>query len=381
VRSRKPRFWRNSRISRDQDINFFFLLFGLSLTIVPSKTMDNMDDSQRITLDTVSEAKPKRISKPTQREFPAPKSGAAKRTAASTGRSGSKKGKRQSKPPRTDVTQASISTHSFEDSMGDDDLEEEGEEYSHDEDNQLDQEGETPAENDTTYGEMPQNTQHKPPGLVMSDRSDGYGVDGFPTTTSSEFTSFNHDHDTGAVETRADTHAQIRSSTRVSKPTLHFVTENSQNHADGVIGRYQMSQGAPAKRHRDVDLTQDSEDESGSDQSRDCVREPENIFPSGQHQTHHPPHVFTCVYVPRVIAGTLPPKIPGMAPPHLWTPSANDFVGNIIVVSMKHVARNTTTSARPCWLRCTNPSKERAARRPTGLSCNGAPTHGHEMSG
>ena len=294
-----------------------------------------MDQNKGSTVEEASDAKPKRNTKPPQLEFPQPSAGAAKRSASAPGRSGIKKGKRQSRPKQTDAIFAADPGNSMGgDSAGERDCDDVGE-YSQDENTPLDPEGEALAGPENHFEEFPQTTQHKPVSLIASDRLSDYTTTRNADTFIPQFdlNPIGQEFDGGSLgrithsgantnahasdqpESTTDLPLATRTSGRVPKQTQHFVKEHSRNYEQGIKGRHQMSQGAAIKRDRDNESIEDNEDDGeGIDDTSEhgsACREPENYFPPGQNQSHAP-NVFTLVYIPRAVAGVLAPTyIPG----------------------------------------------------------------------
>ena len=120
-------------------------------------------------MDEGSDPKPKRtITKP-QKEFPATTSEAAKRTAPASGSAKNKKSKGPPKPTNTSATFAQNPGDSLDHPTEDGELDEEGD-FSQDEEQTLDPEGEILADSGNLFDEMPLPTQHKPVSLIASDR-------------------------------------------------------------------------------------------------------------------------------------------------------------------------------------------------------------------
>ena len=278
-------------------------------------------------MDEGSDPKPKRtITKP-QKEFPATTSEAAKRTAPASGSAKNKKSKGPPKPTNTSATFAQNPGDSLDHPTEDGELDEEGD-FSQDEEQTLDPEGEILADSGNLFDEMPVPTQHKPVSLIASDRpNDNNNTQNVDTLIPSfDPNPIGHSgaNTNARTSERTDTVSDSqpsRSSSRVPKQTQHFVTENSRNYELGITGRHQMSQGVSTKRDRPIEIDDDSENEQGDDSGSDNStshthrREPENIFPPGQNQSFDP-NVFTDVYVPRYIGGAaLRTCLPGIDKP------------------------------------------------------------------
>ena len=277
-------------------------------------------------MDEGSDPKPKRTIRQPQKDFPATTSEAAKRTAPASGSAKNKKSKGPPKPTNTSATFAQNPGDSIGHPTEDGELDEEGD-FSQDEEQTLDPEGEILADSGNLFDEMPLSTQHKPVSLIASDRPTDNNTTQNVDTLIPSFDPNPIGHsgaNTNArTSERTDTVSDSqpsRQSSRVSKQTQHFVTENSLNYAKGIIGRHQMSQGASAKRDRPIEIDDDSENEEGDDSESDnsgdrIVREPENVFPPGQNQSFDP-NVYTSIYVPRYIGGAaLPTHLPGIEKP------------------------------------------------------------------